>query len=103
MLSSQSIEAKDFVFEVITVSKERRLREDPKATWFKKCEYGFIKCMLETRDSNPYSLDPKSSALPVKLVSIESTDLKLSYATLGVMSSFSAVQKSVSIGRRGTS
>lgn len=25
---------------------------------------------LETRGSNPYSLDPKSTALPVKLVSI---------------------------------
>jgi hypothetical protein len=25
---------------------------------------------LETRESNPYSLDPKSNALPVKLVSI---------------------------------
>ena len=25
--------------------------------------------VLETRDSNPYYLDPKSSALPIKLVS----------------------------------
>ena len=32
-------------------------------------KYCFEFMFLETRDSNPYSLDPKSNALPVKLVS----------------------------------
>ena len=32
---------------------------------------------LETRDSNPYSLDPKSNALPVKLVSSQLELLRL--------------------------
>ena len=34
------------------------------------CVGVILHCMLETWDSNPYSLGPKPTALPVKLVSI---------------------------------
>ena len=34
---------------------------------------------LETRDSNPHSLDPKSNALPIKLVSKQSTTLNKNF------------------------
>ena len=33
-------------------------------------KYKNLYSYLETRDSNPYYLDPKPSALPIKLVSI---------------------------------
>lgn len=70
MFKEIRILSKGFNFFVICTSKNKLFRNELSDNKFKKFEYLFlIRIVLETRDSNPYYLDPKSSALPIKLVS----------------------------------
>lgn len=64
-----NIRAKCSEREVRRVSAYNRLRNEHIKNWFKKSEYEFKEISLETQDSNLYYLGPKSSALPIKLVS----------------------------------